>query len=527
MKGTVWIWLVAVVCGLAVLGALGWQSLYLLQMESQQDLARDQARQEEQARLALTRMDSVGLSILVQENRRSVEEFESWMLTGDRSEFFSERFVEEFDEAGEEQRKVGINSLVYGKPEDLVEAEAQSRGEIESVWEKGLQPKAAGAKVANFENMQRARVLQDAVQNAVAEAQVSGAVSPDSQGTEIGPFVPEWRGDELVLVRKVSKGGRKFAQVLRADVEALENEFLSVRGSDLRGGTLAKGIDSALSMVTFPFHLELGTIYSGTPSWTPLKTSLVVTWLAVSLALVAGACLLFGILRLSERRASFVSAVTHELRTPLTTFRMYSEMLADGLVRDEEKKRDYLLTMRSEADRLAHLVENVLSFSKIERGSAKATLEAITTSQLMGRFQHRLHERCDESGADLKLSNLVPELVCQTVPSAVEQIVFNLIDNGCKYGVSEDGSISLDLTISKDGRSLVLTLSDRGRGIRADERGRIFKPFHKSAQDAADDQPGVGLGLALCQRMVKELNGRLTIQDSSEGGATFRLELPV
>jgi signal transduction histidine kinase len=72
------------------------------------------------------------------------------------------------------------------------------------------------------------------------------------------------------------------------------------------------------------------------------------------------ALVLRGMMALSERRASFVSSVTHELRTPLATFKLYSEMLADGMVREEAKKQQYLETLTGEADRLGHLVENVL-----------------------------------------------------------------------------------------------------------------------------------------------------------------------
>ena len=80
---------------------------------------------------------------------------------------------------------------------------------------------------------------------------------------------------------------------------------------------------------------------------------------------------------LSERRGAFVSAVTHELRTPLTTLRMYTEMLADGMVPDEPRRRSYLQTLRAEADRLGHLVENVLAYSRLERN--RRGLRAVTT----------------------------------------------------------------------------------------------------------------------------------------------------
>ena len=86
--------------------------------------------------------------------------------------------------------------------------------------------------------------------------------------------------------------------------------------------------------------------------------------------------LLAGVVALSERRAAFVSSVTHELRTPLTTFRMYADMLARGMVPDAERRQQYLETLRTEAERLTHLVENVLSYARLERGRGGAAARA-------------------------------------------------------------------------------------------------------------------------------------------------------
>ena len=125
----------------------------------------------------------------------------------------------------------------------------------------------------------------------------------------------------------------------------------------------------------------------------PIRAPLMVGWVAVLFALAAAALLVRGVMRLSERRATFVSSVTHELRTPLTTFRLYSDLLAEGMVREEEKRGDYLRTMRSEADRLHHLVENVLAYSRIERGSARTRREQVALGDLLDRMRDRLAER--------------------------------------------------------------------------------------------------------------------------------------
>ena len=170
----------------------------------------------------------------------------------------------------------------------------------------------------------------------------------------------------------------------------------------------------------------------------PLVVSLAVAWIGVLVAGLAVGLLLWQAVALSERRAAFVSAVTHELRTPLTTFRMYSEMLSGGMVTDEAKRRRYLDTLRIEANRLTHLVENVLSYARLERGRARGRVETVRLDDLVGRVRERLSERAAQAG--MQLVTEMPDgsgaAGVRADVSAVEQILFNLVDNACKYAAT-------------------------------------------------------------------------------------------
>ena len=171
-----------------------------------------------------------------------------------------------------------------------------------------------------------------------------------------------------------------------------------------------------------------------------LRVSLGAAWASALAGVVALALLLRGTLRLSERRGAFVSAVTHELRTPLTTFRMYSEMLAEGMVSDETSRKRYLETLRSEADRLGHLVENVLSYARLERGRGAKAKEKVALTPLLERATSRVADRATQSGKTLSLEidkGIKSDLV-NTDPGAVEQIVMNLIDFGMNVQAAGD-----------------------------------------------------------------------------------------
>jgi signal transduction histidine kinase len=118
------------------------------------------------------------------------------------------------------------------------------------------------------------------------------------------------------------------------------------------------------------------------------------------------------------------------------------------------------------------------------------------------------------------------ETVVRANPSAAEQILFNLVDNACKYAVAaEDKRIHLAVE-SSDG-SVRLRVRDHGPGIAAAVRGRLFRPFSKSAREAAHSAPGVGLGLALSRRLAQDMGGQLRLDERSGGGACFELALPI
>jgi len=259
----------------------------------------------------------------------------------------------------------------------------------------------------------------------------------------------------------------------------------------------------------------------------PLRISLLVAWACALLAVGAVGLLLMGALSLSERRGAFVSAVTHELRTPLTTLRMYTEMLANGMVPDESKRQHYLETLHGEADRLGHLVENVLAYARLERGSAKGRIETITAGDLLDGVRGVLDQRVAQAGLELETvaSDEALSVPVRADVTAVEQILFNLVDNACKYALSAEGKkIVLHAVSSKV--DVAIGVRDHGPGVAPGESRKLFKPFRKSARDAANSAPGVGLGLALSRRLARMMGGDLRLEEKVTDGACFVLTLP-
>ncbi len=362
----------------------------------------------------------------------------------------------------------------------------------------------------------------------------------DENMVKVSVMRPVWIQDQLILARRVEGTNFKTVQCCWLDWpkirEKLTREIVDVVPvAKFEPVKEAKELEFGRVMATLPVKLEVDLqqmlpllSLQSQPELkqaSGLKSSLFLAWIGFGIAAIASGLLLRGVLVLSERRAAFVSAVTHELRTPLTTFRMYAEMLAERMV-PVDKQTEYAETMKSEADRLASLVENVLQFARLERGNGIGQREVTTPAVLFDRFQRRFSGRCAEVGmefmGELDDAASVPLSVETT---KVEQILFNLIDNACKYA-RDSSDKRVVVSVKQAGRHVQFVVQDFGPGVAVKFRQRLFQPFCKSDQDSAESAPGVGLGLALCQRMAKSLGGRVFLAESNLG-SKFVLELPV
>ena len=361
-----------------------------------------------------------------------------------------------------------------------------------------------------------AKVLQD--------EQVSLATA------QLGPVTPLWVGEELVLVRRVRRGEAVEIHGAWMDWAALRTQLLEEVDDLLPEPALTptpdpSPDDTARLLATLPVRLDHAPLPPPpAEAFSPVRTSIIAGWTVVLVGIGVVVALLLWSMALSERRAAFVSTVTHELRTPLTTFRMYTEMLGEKMV---EAKRDrYIATLRSEAERLGHLVENVLSYARIESDRAERSRETITVAALVERIAPHLRERCEASGSALEVA-VDAETGAAEVEvdaAAIEQILLNLVDNAAKYAPSDDAPARMVLETRGDTRHVRIAVRDYGPGIPAAERRKVFEPFSKAKRDEAGTKPGVGLGLALCRRLARAHGGDLTVEDAKPG-ARFVLSL--
>lgn len=280
-------------------------------------------------------------------------------------------------------------------------------------------------------------------------------------------------------------------------------------------------------LATIPAMLVPGSDAAPLPSgMTPLRGFLAMSWLAALAALAVVAFSLRSSIELGERRGRFVSAVTHELRTPLTTFQLYSQMLADGMVPDEKSRKEYLETLKKESERLARIVESVLLYARVEGKRTVQRRESIDAQALAERVRPALERAAQDCGMTLQMDLGGAEgTVLLTDPQIVQQILFNLVDNSCKYAhAASDRRLHLDWTAKRD--RVEILYFDHGPGIAQEDEGRLFQPFQRGATHVAGSISGTGLGLSLARALARDLGGDLSLVKRPGAGACFLLRLP-
>jgi signal transduction histidine kinase len=226
---------------------------------------------------------------------------------------------------------------------------------------------------------------------------------------------------------------------------------------------------------------------------------------------------------LNHLKTEFISTVSHELRTPLSSIQGLTELLQEGKVRDRAKREELLDVLASESGRLSRLVHNILDFGKIEQQTKVYHFERTEAGPLVEEAVMVLRHRLEEAGFRLQL-RFPPGAVWLTVDrDAVKQVLINLIDNAMKYS-PEDKEIEIQV-LARPGE-VEIQVSDRGIGIRPEQRDRIFDKFYRAPEATLVNPKGVGLGLKIVKHIMDAHRGDVRVESRPDRGSTFRLIFP-
>lgn len=405
-----------------------------------------------------------------------------------------------------------------GQPEDEFDIRQRSFGQTDAPGE-SVRLEAARDEIASA----REAIQQDTTESSIL----------------VGSFRPVWASigegtTELMFIRSVTLDGQQFRQGIWIDWRMLRQLLLSYVPDLFRTARLEPllmpnpdSMETTEMLASLPARLDPGDPLPLPPigfSWT--RQVLVVTWVAVLAGVVAIGLVLRASIRLSDRRGRFVSAVTHELRTPLTTFCLYTEMLADGVVKDEPTRASYLETLKGESRRLAGIVENVLAYARLGRPKPAAQ-PRVEVGTLVESLEPIIRRRAAESGAQVSIESdlAVRNRAVLASTESVERIVMNLIENACKYGHADGEPARVEVRFDGARADLEVRVRDFGPGIAPADASRVFAAFHRGSEHGSHAQPGLGLGLALARGLARELGGDLVLEATEGPGAAFLLRL--
>ena len=230
--------------------------------------------------------------------------------------------------------------------------------------------------------------------------------------------------------------------------------------------------------------------------------------------------------RSEQMRADFVANASHELRTPLSTLIGFIETLR-GPARDDSEARDrFLGIMEDQANRMSRLVQDLLSLSRIELDEHTRPTGRVDLGGVLNTVVDLLGIRAEERGISLVV-DLPPDLPAVAGDDdQLTQVFQNLVDNAIKYGGADEAVIIRATAVGADGRTVSVSVIDRGVGIPRSHLPRLTERFYRVDPARSRAMGGTGLGLAIVKHILTRHGGRLSVDSAPGRGSTFTVHLP-
>ena len=234
--------------------------------------------------------------------------------------------------------------------------------------------------------------------------------------------------------------------------------------------------------------------------------------------------------RLENVRRDFVANVSHELKTPIASIKGFVETLLDGAGDDPADQRRFLSIIARQADRLASIIEDLLSLSRIEQSEGTGNLprESALIADLLSAVTVDCLPRAGDRSIQLDVS-CDPHIEAEINAPLLEQALINLVDNAIKY--SDPGrtvwiTVGVETEANGRGPAVVITVRDEGCGIEAEHLPRLFERFYRVDKARSRKVGGTGLGLSIVKHIVQAHGGTVAVESEPGVGSTFTIRLP-
>ena len=232
--------------------------------------------------------------------------------------------------------------------------------------------------------------------------------------------------------------------------------------------------------------------------------------------------------RLESLRRDFVANVSHELKTPLSSIKAYAETLRNGALDDREASVAFVERIQEQAERLHHLILDMLSLARIESDQEVFEIEPVSIQQVADACLENYRAPADAKRITLVAEPLQPGCFVRADKEGLREILDNLIDNAIKY-TPEGGRVEVRWRAIEEAGSKVATIEveDTGIGIAADALSRVFERFYRVDKARSRELGGTGLGLAIVKHLAQSFGGGVSATSEGGRGSTFRVTLPL
>jgi two-component system phosphate regulon sensor histidine kinase PhoR len=228
-------------------------------------------------------------------------------------------------------------------------------------------------------------------------------------------------------------------------------------------------------------------------------------------------------LELVRLKGDFVSNVSHELRTPLSLIRMFTETLSMKRVPTEEKKQEYYTTILQETERLTHLINNILNFSRMEAGKKQYNFAPVDLNDVVKRVMKTFQSHLEHEGFEtaIELTENMPSVLADS--ETIAEALINILDNAVKYSGTEK-FVRIGTGVS--GNMIFIEVEDHGIGIDPQHQTKIFETFYRVSTGLTNSIKGSGLGLSLVKHIMDTHGGTIELKSTPGKGSTLRLLFP-
>ena len=224
-------------------------------------------------------------------------------------------------------------------------------------------------------------------------------------------------------------------------------------------------------------------------------------------------------------RRELFAGISHDLRTPLTSIKAYVEGLEKGVASTPEARARYLDTIESKANDLEHIIEALFLFSKLDTGEFPYDIERADLSAVTADIAREAAAEYAARGLDITARADETPVWVNIDISQLRRVMINIFENSLKYKTSERGR--LDVSVSREGETAVLALTDDGPGVPRDAADKLFDMFYRLDLSRSDPSKGSGLGLAIAAKVIYRFGGAIEAKNAPPNGLSIVIKLPL